>query len=107
MTDLRRAFVMGAPIASLLLLTAGWKLYSLPEPEPVIHVVDPVKDAETLYAKAKKCHDEDPRLARGLCDEAIAVLDSYRSTLPDPAPGNVYPFEELYQRVVALKVICR
>jgi len=32
MTDLRRAFVMGAPIASLLLLTAGWKLYTLPEP---------------------------------------------------------------------------
>jgi hypothetical protein len=105
--DMNRAFVTGAPILSVLLLGAGWRLATL-EGAPVTTVVDdPVARARNLFGEARKRQDSDPPVARAFCDEAIAILDSFRATLPEPEPGKNYDFEDLYQRTVELKVIVR
>jgi hypothetical protein len=106
--DMKRAFVTCVPILCVLLLTAGWKLATLEDgPGTTTVVDDPVARARSLYNEAKKRRDDDPATARALCDEAIAIIDSVRAASPDPDPGKEYPFEELYQRTVELKIAAR
>ncbi len=107
MTDLRRITLTCVPIAMVLLLTAGWKLATLEARPAPVRRLDPTADARFLYEEAKKVSTTDRELARSYCDDGIAIIDSERARLGDPEPGKNWEFEELQERLIALKITLR
>jgi hypothetical protein len=107
MSDLRRITFTCVPIAMVLLLTAGWKLATLDDRPPITRKVSPTENARFLLEEAKKASTTDRDLARYYCDEGIAIIDSERARVGDPEPGKNWDFEEVQERLFALKITLR